>query len=252
LDTLQTPPLDLFVGEEQQVDAMVGEVAGLIGGDDDPDARGKAIVELDRAIARLNQVGIFLYRTQRKTYTLVEDQATLDLPTDFAWPADPIVGIRANKTQTVMAWVPWQEFRLRSDDSTKKGGPEVISILAEEDDVAHIFPKVQLSAVTSIEMTYYRRLQSLSEATEIFITRETREAIITGGEALTMRYRFKDQPRVWEPFMRDFERQMTLAKGAAGRRKKLFQGWARPHDGDANYIGDGSLAGGTGTVWVRL
>ena len=83
----------LTTPSEQTVDGMVGEVADLVGGSDDPEIKAKALKLLDRAADRLNLAGIYLYRRKTVTYDqngsgdldLTNGDTSLNLPSDWAW-----------------------------------------------------------------------------------------------------------------------------------------------------------------------
>ena len=214
----QTPP-ETTSTTLQAVDAMIGEVAALIGGADDSRTRERAQFALDRAADRMNMAGTFLFRRKENTFTsFTAAQATLALPSDWGWPEQPAYALDSGGDiiQRV-EWKTWDLLRRRLADDSDTGVPEFLSILSELDSLIYVAPKIDTASVTSIRVPYFAKIQRISEATSIALSPEAREALITGGEFFAMRYRYAKFPQVWRPFQDDFYRAIAGARAAANR-----------------------------------
>jgi hypothetical protein len=248
----------------QPIDDLIGEVAGLIGRDSDPNVRARALRALDRAADRLNMAGVYLYRQKDQEYpdanlggAFTDAQATLTLPTDWGWAENPA---RVYDDQGTLVgapeWVAWDVYQRHAVASTTnaKGVPELLSILSELDESVSLYPSIDTSAVTTITLSYYARLLRPSDATgdsNLYATQETFEALQSGGEAFIMRFRYKDDPRKWKPFMDDFRDTLRGAKAAAARREEAFYGFARPAPGEFE-SSDSIAPNSTRTAFIRL
>lgn len=255
----------LTTPSEQTVDGMVGEVAGLVGGTDDPEVKAKALKLLDRATDRLNLAGVYLYRRKTVTYDqngsgdldLTNGDTSLNLPSDWAWPEKDAYARNADGDSVGrLLWVPWdtyQRYALR-DTSGAEGIPEIISIRSEFDDAAYVWPPIEIGDdyVDTLEVTYFARVERPSELTDatFYATNETIEALITMGQALMMQFRHKNQPSLWVPFMNRALDVFKQAKAAAHRQQQVFDVWAIP--GDQGYERDESRIGTSGTVWLKI
>jgi hypothetical protein len=197
---------------------MVDQVAGLIGGKTNPNTRDKAIQALDRAADRLNSFGIFLYRLKEETYdSLTADQQTLDKPSDWGWPTHTAGAYDSDGDIVArITWVQWDEYRGMVSGDDTLGTPVYLSLRGLEDGI-YLWPYVDTDEVASIRIPYYARVQRPSEASEIALLPETREALIAGGEFLVMKARYAKLPNVWQPYRMDFERAATAALGASKR-----------------------------------
>ncbi len=233
-DTQQTIPSPLL-GTLQPIDAMIGIVAGFIGGPDDPEARDIALRYLDRAADRLNSAAVFLWSQKQQTYLLsnadyADGDSTLLMPSDFGWATDTARALDASgNIVQVIEWLPWHRFKpMQENNPASPGTPEFISLLNEFETTLGIYPSVSAGAVSSIVIPYFARIQRPSEVsnTSILLTPEVREAMITGAEALIVRFRYASAPAVWQPFMGDFERAIQRARGAAGRQEQAIHTWA--------------------------
>lgn len=244
------PPLDTLIGVRQPIDAMVGEVAGLVGGDDSPSAQAKALAFLDRAADTMNAAGVYLFRLKEEPYTPSSGATTINLPTDWGWPTDPFTLYdSASRVKGMVEWVPWEYFRAAAQDTSRNGVPSIASVKSEHDDTASIHPPVDTAQVSTMKVCYYARVQRPSEVEEIYLTPETREALIAGGEFYMMRYRYKHQANVWMPFERLFLHAIDRAKGAAARRQGTYHNFAAPDDG---FNTADASAGGGGRVFVEI
>ena len=222
-EIVPTPPLDNTVATLQNVEAMIGEVAGLVGGSTTPQARSKAITCLDRAADRLNMEGVFLYRKLTISYptsgSFSDGDRTLSFPSDWGWPTDPILAFDSD-TQLLgrIEWKNWEEFNLQVIDPTQTGTPAYASIKNEKEGLIYLVPAIDASEVDTIVFSYFGRVQRPSEEDgDLLLTAETREALIAGGEFFIMRYRYAKFPRIWESFYDDFQRAMDGAIAANNR-----------------------------------
>jgi hypothetical protein len=197
---------------------MIGEVASLVGGEQDPAARAMALAKLDRAADRLNASGIFMFMRKTETYdSLVASQETLDLPADWGWPCDPadVYDAGGNLIKR-MEWTLWDTYRATIIDPYD-AVPSIISLRSELDETASIFPRVDAGSVGSIQLNYWARIQRPSEAEYLSLLPEAREALITVANFLATQHRYLKSPAVWEPMRRDAFNMVELAKGAAQR-----------------------------------
>lgn len=200
------------------VDLMVSEVAGLLHEEDDPNIRTKALASLDRAADRMNSRGLYVYARTQATYdTLVSGQTTLPLPTDWGWPMNPVQVFSSDGALTgIVEWMNWDEFGRRKISGSLVGNPYYISIMDGTVLEAHLYPTIGDGTATII-VPYARRIPRPSTSDELLILPETREALITWGQALILQYRYPDKPGVWQPMLADAIRQTQLAKASAAR-----------------------------------
>ena len=218
---IQPPPTTL-PSAAQAVDRMIGEVAALVGGDDDLDIRTKALAFLDRAVDRLNMKGIWLVQRTENAYSaLTNGQQTLAFPSDWGFPDDRSFAYNAdNQLIKVIEWRAWEHFRgfISDTDSTHYSVPDYLSIKSDlSESLIYVWPFIDTSKVSKIIVPYFKRIQTLSEATSFSATNEIREALISYAEYLIMRYRYKDKPAIWLPFERDADRVADKAMKAARR-----------------------------------
>lgn len=206
---------------------MIGQVASLIGGDDDPDVRTLSMGFLDRAIDELNMNGIVL--TQRKEATfdsLTNGQQTLTFPSDWGWPSDrTFIYDNSNRLLRVIEWKVWEHFRMliNDTDTTNYGVPEFVSVKSDlTDQLIYVFPFIDSSKVGKIIIPYFTRVSRISEVSTFTALPEIREGIIRYAEFFVMRYRYKDRPAIWGPFKADAVETMRRAIVAA-RRSEV--GW---------------------------
>jgi len=215
---LQTAPLSNLDSVLQPVDAMIGEVASLVGGEEDPLTRAKALVLLDRAADRMNMAGVFMFARKIATYdSLTASQATLDLPADWGWPTDPadVYDTSGNLIKR-LEWKTWDIFKAVSI-SSHDGVPSLISMLSTIDGSAYIFPHIDVGSVGSIQLNYWMRVQRPSEHAEISILPEAREAMITTANFLMAQYRYLKYPNIWRPMQEDAFNTIEGAKAASNR-----------------------------------
>ena len=225
---------ETVLGSLQPVDAMIGMVASLIGGQDDPEFRAMALSYLDRASDRMNSAGIYLHARKEQVYTLAGGDYSagsryVTPPTDFAWPTFGADRGRcldsSGKALSVLEWLPWGRFRLEDeiDSSTKTGSPLWVSYLNEFDDRLYLTPGPD-AEVATIRLPYFARIQAPSEVldAQLLLMPEVREALVTGGEFFMIRYRHADAPAIWVPFRNDFETAIRRARGAAARQAGAF------------------------------
>lgn len=250
---IQTTPLSSPT--VQTVDAMIGEVAALIGGDEDPDARARAINFLDRAIDHMNMNGIVMFRRTEETYSTITDgQQTLTQPSAWGWPADrAFVYDSANRLINVMEWRPWEVFRgfIGDTDTTDYSVPLYLSIKTEvNESLIYMWPFAKASRVSKIILPYFQRIQRISEVGTLTISNEVREGLIMYAEYLMMRYRYKDKPGIWRPFKEDGDEAMRRAKAAAQRSESGWHMIATPDE--TGRLGDPTRPFPFGTVYLVL
>ena len=229
---LHLPPESVLYTSKQPIDVMIGEVAALIGGDDDPVAQERALAALDRAADRLNMSGLFLFRLGAE----VEDaptasQSTISIPSDWGWPTDPSYASRADGTIiNHIEWLAWDQFQQTKGGSSDAAVPAFAAIQNEFDQVAHVYPAIDTDEVDSVTLAYFTRILRPSEAADLYMTPETREALITGGQFFVLQFRYKDKPAIWQPYFKQFEITIQGARGAASRRQNAQHTWARPDE----------------------
>lgn len=249
---IQTTPLS--APAVQMVDAMIGEVAGLIGGDDDITARDKATVLLDRAIDHMNMNGVIMFRRTEETYTsLTAGQQTLAFPSGWGFPDDRAYCYdSSNRLLQVMEWRPWEIFRqwIGDLDTTSYGVPVYMSIRSESDAVINLWPFIDTGKVAKIIVPYFQKIQRISEVGTLTITNEIREALIMYAEFLMMRYRYKDKPGIWKPFKQDGDEAMRRAKIAAQRSESGWHMIATPDE--TGRLGDPSRNVPFGVVYLVI
>jgi hypothetical protein len=249
----------------QTVDGMVGEVAGLVGGKDDPEVKAKAIKLLDRAADRLNLAGVYLYRRKIVTYDqagsgdldLTNGDTSLTLPSDWAWPEKDAYALNSDGDAVgKLTWVGWdvyQAYALR-DTTNAEGIPTLISIRNELDALAYVWPPIKTgnSDVDTLQVTYFARLLRPSEVTDsnLYATQETAEALISMGQALMMQFRHKNQPSLWIPFAKEAKEVFRQAKAAAHRNQQVLDTWA--YIAEIGYEKEGEGFPTFGTVWLRI
>jgi hypothetical protein len=233
-DVVPTPPVSQPTAS-QAVDGMIGEVASLIGGDDDPEARAKALAFLDRAVDHLNMNGIVsTQRTEATFSTMTLGDTTLTLPSDWGWPDDrAFVYDTSNRLLAVMEWKVWEDFRqfISPTSSAPNGVPTWLSIRSDlTDQLIYFWSPVDTGKVGKIILPYYKRVQTLSEVSTFTAPKEIREALIMYAEFLMMRYRYKDKPPIWQPFEADAERTMRKAINSTRRATEGGQHFAARPD----------------------
>src|SRR5262245_14703325 len=108
MEVLQTPPSTTI--STTAVDVIIEEVAGLVGGPDEPDVRELAIRCLDRAADRLNAQSIWMHRRKEASYgSLTAGQSQLTLPTDWGWPDRPVYAFNSAGSQVGhIDWITWE------------------------------------------------------------------------------------------------------------------------------------------------
>ena len=202
------------------IDLLISEVAGLLHEEDDPGIRAKALVALDRAADRMNSRGVYVYARTQVTYdTLTDGQEVLPLPTDWGWPMNPVQIFDSDSNLTgIVEWMNWDEFARRRASGSSPGKPYYISIVDGTILEAYLYPTAGQGSVGSITLPYARRIPRPSQVSDnLLIAPETREALITWGQALILQYRYPDKPGIWQPMLADAIRQTQLAKASAAR-----------------------------------
>ena len=227
---LQTPPLDSDSGLVS-VEAIIDEIAGFLGSPDDPDVWNAAARMIDRVADRMNMAGTYLTKLSEHVPSLVSDASTVDLPTDWGWPyGNAYVRDTTNdQTKSLINWVDWERFRSMQDQASTVYYPEFCSLRSELDGVIYLYPHINSQVVANYQLVfpYYARIPRPSEVTELNVSQEIREALLTGGEAFAMRRRYKDKPQIWKPYWDDFTAAVRLAKAASTRRQAAQHGRAR-------------------------
>jgi hypothetical protein len=253
------PPETTLDNARQPIDVLIGEVAKLIGGSDDPDAKAQALISIDRAADWMNKSGIYLYNKRTKSYTsgdFSDGDGSLDLPTDWGWPHHPIIVYDENGARVIRGeWLEWEEFRPYIQDldtaDQNKGRPQYFSIRDEfQDAKVYCYPFIDSTQVQQIDVVYFKRVPRPSEVETLYISPETRECLIIGGEAFTMRFRYARNPNVWQPFWKQFQDSITLAKGVAHRRMQATRGLVTPmEEGDPRLH---NINTPPGEVWIKI
>lgn len=230
-DVLQVAPESLLSVTFQPVEIMIDEVAGLVGGTEEPDTRNKAILALDRAADWINMSGIFMYtRKELSVTSFTADQQTLDRPADWGWPDE---GARVYDPDgdllDPLEWLDWDAFQQQIEVSDSSV-PEWLSMRSDLNDNISVYPYIDNTQIGEIVVPYLTRITRISENNEVLVTPETRESLICGGEAYIMRRKYKNTPNIWTPFWRQFTNSITLAKGAADRYRQVVHTGARPDE----------------------
>lgn len=206
--------------QTQAIDKMITRVARLVGAQDDVAGRDMALEYLDGAADLLNLQGIYLFR--RQTFTeddLTAGQSSIDQPADFAWPLHPIRCLSPNNIiQLEAEWVSWEKYRTSIGDPTDQGIPHYFAIANElEDNSIRFFPTIDTAQVGAIEFHYVARVERPSEVTDLSITHEAREVLISGAQSLLMQERYADKPNIWIPWRTNFNRLTRQLKATARR-----------------------------------
>lgn len=238
-------------GQLQPIDRMVKHAAAYLGGDDDPEARAKALEFMDRAADRMNDFGLFLFARRIAEYsisaaTLSDGDSTVDFPTDFGWPYEPnFVDDSSGNRVGDMEWVPWETFQYSIKGpgfSVSPGAPSFLSFLNElpssgdysaTDGKIHFYPAAASSAIDKITIAYIARLPRPSEVTdpeEVRILPEAREVLLTGTIALLQQFRRQGQPAIWDRYMKDFEKWLDRARASAARQQGVFHTLITPQE----------------------
>jgi hypothetical protein len=214
---------------------------------------------LDRATARLNAGGIFLYRKKTKSFLLSDSDfangdSTLDLPADFAWPVDPFsLYDSAGNLIHMVEWAAWEKFIGAKSTLSTTSIPSFASLRSETDSALQIWPSIKTDQISRIDVTYFARVQKPSQVlnAEISMTPETQEALITGGQALIMQYRYKDRPQIWRFWAEEANVQFRKAKSAAHRLQQSFHMQATP-DEAGRYGNSPFFPAGGATAFIGL
>ena len=231
LPTLTTPSLN-------NVELMIQEVSDLIGGSGDADVREKAIRMLDRAADRMNSAGVYLFRRKENTFSgFTSGQSTLAFPSDWAWATDPMVAYdAAGNAIQIIEWKTWEIYRMQLQTSGNAANvtsvPAFATSLNELEALIYLYPYIDTAKVATIKGTYFARIVRISEVSDgnVYLSPECRECLITGGQAMMMRQRFMTKPAIWDPMMKDFEKQMIIAKSAAFRQQQVEHMAASPNE----------------------
>ena len=231
------------------IDGMVSEVAGLVGGEDNINVKAKAIKALDRAADVLNMSGLYLFRRKEVTYSnaaaggsgstlLALGDKELTTPSDWGWPDPSVMAVDSDGNERgEIFWQSWETFRRMAtrDTSNANSTPAWIAIRNEMEEVLHIWPPIDTEVIAQIIVPYFARILRPSEVgdSNLYASQEAIEAMIMGGEAYMMRFRHKNQPQMWLPFWKLFEKTVLLARSAAHRNQQVLDTWAFP--GETGY-----------------
>jgi len=261
-DRLTPTPPESQTPDLEPVDALVSEVAALLGQPDDPKVRSRALSALVRAAARMNARGIWFAARSQHTWTYAaspssddefgDDAQTLTLPDDWAWPARG--GLIYDEDGNVLAepsWTPWHVFRAyttRNTDS-QSGTPKMLSVRSPEDGTVYVWPPIDGDTVKRIELPYFRRIATFTSQDTLFLTPESREALIAGGEFFLVKQRYRDNPAVVAAFWTDFQTAVSGAKAADARLHRVLDGGAIPME--VSRSANVNVAGAT-TYTVRI
>jgi len=253
-ELIHLPPVSILDISSQPVDAMIDEVASMMGKAGDPEGRNRALSFLDRATDRLNMDGVFLYRRKDFEETNFTDgQFTLTLPADWGWP-EP-VGYSFNEDDPVaknkvLEWKNWPDFSGLSWNTGNTGIPEYCSIRSDFDGLLYLYPSINTAKVSKLQFPYIARLQKPSEADTIYMQSETREALISLATALAVQFRYIDKPNIWGPMMAEAMMVARKAKGAARRFESSLHITAYPDETGRLRPGDTQTS--PGSVYLRL
>lgn len=235
MSLLQTPPATSI--STTAVDVLIEEVAGLVGGPDEPDVRELAIRCLDRAADRLNMQSIWMHRRKEATFTSFTDgQSTLTLPSDWGWPDRPVFAYDSDGNQVAhIDWVTWDMMRaaIQTTDTTQQRSvPNYISIRTVMDELLYLFPYINTGSLATIIVPYFTRVLRISEVSDgsLYITKEAREALLTTAQFLIMQRRHAAKPAIWGPWREDAIIAVTLARGAAAREEGMMRPAAAPSE----------------------
>lgn len=218
-----TPPeVDVF---EEPVDQLVAEVAGHVGWDNDITGRAKALAALQRAVRRMNIAGVYLFRMKEAVFATGTDfndgDTTLTLPTDWGWPAERAFAY--NEDGRILSNIEWVDFVfLRSrgyNISTHTSAPQLAALRSEFGGHIHLYPAIDADTVETIAVPYYARIDDIATGSDLQLTPEAREALLTGGIAFMIQYRHSTQPAIWAPYFDDFKDALSRAKAASFRRQ---------------------------------
>ncbi len=261
-DRLTPTPPEGTAPNLEPVDAIVSEVAALLGQQDNPLARQEAMACLHRAAARMNAAGIWLSARTVATWTyaasspgeteFTDDAEVLSLPDDWAWPARGAkVYDEDGNVVKFPAWAPWFLFRSYTSRNTSSasGIPELLSIASPEDDEVHLWPPIDGDTVRRIEIPYFRRVAAFGSQDTLFLTPEMREALVAGGEYFVVKRKHRDNPAVVATFWRDFQEALRGARQAAARIDRVTDSGIIPMEVSRSW----NLAGRPDTTYtVRI
>jgi len=225
---LQTPTTSSDSSSLQSIDRLIGQVSQFVYGEsdpNDPDLRANAESALDQAADYMNGEGCFVTGRTKYTFatsggdaTLSDNQSEFTLPSDWAFPSNPIRLLNSDGDLIQAAeWKDWRTFQGHVTDADHAAVPYWFSILDTTDSVAHCYPLVDTSEVDKVEFTYLIRVVRVSEVTSLTCINEVQHALLAGGKYFLMEFRYKAQPAVWEPFRKVFNRAIVRAKTAARR-----------------------------------
>ena len=242
MEVLQTPPSTTI--STTAVDVIIEEVAGLVGGPEEPDIRELAIRCLDRAADRLNAQSIWMHRRKENSFTSFTDgQSTLTLPSDWGWPDRPVYSYDSDGNQVAhIDWITWDSMRhaIQTTDTTQqRSNPYYISIKSVMDALLYIYPYIDSTKISTIIVPYFARVLRISEISDgnLYITREAREALLTTAQYLIMQRRHASKPNIWLPWRQDAITAVILARGAAAREEGMMRPTIAP--GETGFIPSG-------------
>jgi len=250
---------------QNPIDFIINESSALIGGERSPRARDRALRFVDRAAARLNLAGVYMYRRKEFDYTTSSTPAFTDgateltMPSDFAWPVDPFLVLGLDgETLNRVEWLPWEVFRALNLQNVQNSFVNYASINGGEanDRTIYVYPPIDADKTGTLRVTYFTRVPKPSllmgtDAENLAMSEETLEALLTGTEYFVMRHRFKHNPQAVLPYLKEFDRVVTQAKGAAARIQDPLHVWARP-DESGRASGYTDQAVGRRTTYIRI
>ncbi len=208
----------------QPIDAMLGEIASLVGGEDDPDCRALALRKLDEAAGRVNLATVGLWTLREATPTVTAGTATVTLPSDWGWPyGDARFEEADGDVARYVKWVTWDVWYGLNSARADSDLPAYISIRNEvRDGTAYLYPTPNTEAAAyTLKLPYLTRIQRPSEASTLYLTDELRTVLVAGGQALLARHRFLQQPAIWAPLQQDFHLLLQQYRAAADRLQSL-------------------------------
>ena len=250
-----TPP-ENPVPNLEPVDALISEVASLTGQPDDAAVREEALSALVRAAARMNAAGIWLAARTVGAWTVAASPSSdseyadgaesLTLPSDWAWPAlGALLYDSSGNVAGSPTWESWHVYRSYTtrNTSSQAGTPEILCIRSPEEQTVYLWPPVDGEAITRIELPYYRRIATFTSQDTLFLSPESREALIAGGEYFVMKRRHKTNPAVLAAFFQDFQVALRGAKAADERANRVIG--ARVIPLEVSWGGLGNIQPGT-------
>jgi len=171
---------------------------------------------LDRAADRMTMNGVHLWTQREQSAALVSGAASRALPDDWLCPSGSATLLAADGSgPNEILWMEWPQFV--GYDLTATGSPKYLSIRSDVYDALVYFqPKVSAEAAGQLlRVPYFAKINRPSEVSTIYLSDPAREALLTGGLAFMLQWRYAQTPNLWLATFADFERQMFSARAAS-------------------------------------